>query len=70
MAKKVNIYKQLLGFTHIYKEKVKKFPRYADLRNMLGLLYYLQGKSKPLKSMTTISPPPLSGSLSHLEYMI
>ena len=46
MAKKMNMLKKLSGFTSIYQKKVKKYPGYPDLKNILGLLYYLQNKKR------------------------
>jgi tetratricopeptide (TPR) repeat protein len=37
----------LSPYTKNYRVKVREFPRFADLRNMLGLLYYIQGKYRP-----------------------
>jgi tetratricopeptide (TPR) repeat protein len=37
----------LSPYTKNYRVKVREFPRFTDLRNMLGLLYYIQGEYRP-----------------------
>ena len=44
MAENIKLLRSLSGYMRIYQGKVKKYPRYADLRNILGLLYYIHGK--------------------------
>ena len=46
MAKSINFIKPLEDYTRVYQKRVKKFSGFADLKNMLGLLYFLQGKNR------------------------